>query len=238
MRNARFSRAARRPAVTYHCMASADVPSAVPPARSPTHVYRDPSLQSILGRRYGRPCSKRARTRLKSWSFTVGHQRFGVNVAKVREVRTPGTVTRLPRYPEAVHGVIRVRERGRSPDRPGKAPVGRRYAGRGGRAGERPVPRVQQPHGGLPRPRDRTHLPRVVEGSNAAARVSGAWSARLPGSSCSTARWSRSWTSSRSARCWVSTATYIRSSIRRPRAAGTARNARSSSPTTRRCCVG
>jgi two-component system, chemotaxis family, chemotaxis protein CheV len=42
--------------------------------------------------------------------FHVAHQRFGVNVAKVREVRAPGTITRLPRYPEAVHGVIRVRD--------------------------------------------------------------------------------------------------------------------------------
>jgi two-component system, chemotaxis family, chemotaxis protein CheV len=42
--------------------------------------------------------------------FHVGRQRCGVNVAKVREVRAVEPVTHLPHYPEAVNGVIRIRE--------------------------------------------------------------------------------------------------------------------------------
>ena len=41
--------------------------------------------------------------------FRVGDQRFGVNVAKVREVRNTERVLHLPRYPEAVLGVIQIR---------------------------------------------------------------------------------------------------------------------------------
>jgi two-component system chemotaxis response regulator CheV len=41
--------------------------------------------------------------------FRVGNQRFGVNVAKVREVRNTEAVLHLPRYPEAVLGVIQIR---------------------------------------------------------------------------------------------------------------------------------
>lgn len=41
--------------------------------------------------------------------FRVGDQRFGVNVAKVREVRNKERVLHLPRYPRAVLGVIQIR---------------------------------------------------------------------------------------------------------------------------------
>jgi two-component system, chemotaxis family, chemotaxis protein CheV len=41
--------------------------------------------------------------------FRVGDQRFGVNVAKVREVRNKERVLHLPRYPQAVLGVIQIR---------------------------------------------------------------------------------------------------------------------------------
>ena len=41
--------------------------------------------------------------------FRVGDQRFGVNVAKVREVRNTERVLHLPRYPEAVLGALQVR---------------------------------------------------------------------------------------------------------------------------------
>ena len=37
--------------------------------------------------------------------FQVGDQRYGVNVAKVREVRNKEKVLHLPRYPKAVLGV-------------------------------------------------------------------------------------------------------------------------------------
>lgn len=42
--------------------------------------------------------------------FGVGEQRYGVNVAKVREVHTIERTTYLPRFPEAVNGVIRIRD--------------------------------------------------------------------------------------------------------------------------------
>lgn len=42
--------------------------------------------------------------------FRVGDQYYGVNVAKVREVHTIEQTTFLPRFPESVDGVIRVRE--------------------------------------------------------------------------------------------------------------------------------
>jgi two-component system chemotaxis response regulator CheV len=42
--------------------------------------------------------------------FQVGSQLCGVNVAKVREARTLEQVTFLPRFPDAVDGVVRVRE--------------------------------------------------------------------------------------------------------------------------------
>jgi two-component system chemotaxis response regulator CheV len=42
--------------------------------------------------------------------FRIGRQRCGVNVAKVREVRTVEPTTVLPNYPDAIHGVIRIRE--------------------------------------------------------------------------------------------------------------------------------
>lgn len=42
--------------------------------------------------------------------FRVGSQRCGVNVAKVREVRNVEQTTYLPNYPQAVNGVLRIRE--------------------------------------------------------------------------------------------------------------------------------
>lgn len=42
--------------------------------------------------------------------FHVGDQRYGVNVAKVREVRQKETTTRLPNYPPAVCGMLRIRD--------------------------------------------------------------------------------------------------------------------------------
>ena len=41
--------------------------------------------------------------------FQVGEQHCGVNVAKVREVHKVEDTTFLPRYPESVDGVIRIR---------------------------------------------------------------------------------------------------------------------------------
>jgi len=42
--------------------------------------------------------------------FRLGDQRYGVNVAKVREVHHVEHTTFLPRFPEAVDGVIRIRD--------------------------------------------------------------------------------------------------------------------------------
>ncbi len=42
--------------------------------------------------------------------FSIGQQRYGVNVAKVREVIEPVTVTRLPEAPPSVAGVFQLRD--------------------------------------------------------------------------------------------------------------------------------
>jgi two-component system, chemotaxis family, chemotaxis protein CheV len=42
--------------------------------------------------------------------FNVGKERCGVNVAKVREARTIERAVFLPRFPDAIDGVVRVRE--------------------------------------------------------------------------------------------------------------------------------
>jgi len=43
--------------------------------------------------------------------FCVGQERYGVNVAKVREVRVVEPATYLPQYPDGIEGVVRLRDR-------------------------------------------------------------------------------------------------------------------------------